>query len=69
VTNIGDNAFYCSFNLEEIHFKHTTPVTFSDEAFDYIDVSSVTIYVPQGSIRAYRNSAYYNCFKIEEEKE
>lgn len=62
-------VFGCCSSLHEIHLKHKNPIDFSD-AFSYsVDVSKITLYVPEGSGEAYREHKFYKYFKeiIEEE--
>ena len=68
VATIQSWAFRRCTSLKEIHLKHKNPKNFA-EAFKDIDPSNVTIYVPKGSVKAYRNSIHYKSFKtiIEEE--
>ena len=68
VATIQSWAFRRCTSLREIHLKHKNPKNFA-EAFKDIDPSNVTIYVPKGSVKAYRNSIHYKSFKaiIEEE--
>ena len=68
VATIQSWAFRRCTSLKEIHLKHKNPKNFA-EAFKDIDPSNITIYVPKGSVKAYRNSIHYKSFKtiIEEE--
>ena len=68
VATIQSWAFRRCTSLKEIHLKHKNPKNFA-EAFKDIDPSNITIYVPKGSGKAYRNSIHYKSFKtiIEEE--
>lgn len=65
VTEIGYGAFFSS--SKKIHLKHTSPVDFS-KAFKDINVSKITLYVPKGSLKSYKDSGYYSGFKIEEDQ-
>ena len=60
---IRDSAFLWCSSLTEMHFKHMTPIVFSDLAFWQLDISNITLYVPKGAGEAYRNSEYYKDFK------
>ena len=51
MTSIGNNAFYWCKNLRTITSKCETPPTLYSSTFEYYDA---TLYVPFGSIEAYR---------------
>ena len=55
VTNIGSYAFYYCENLTSITFKGSTPPTFGNDVFDYVD-KSIPVYVPANSLGAYKNA-------------
>ena len=55
VTNIGSYAFYYCENLTSITFKGSTPPTFGNGVFDYVD-KSIPVYVPANSLGAYKNA-------------
>ena len=63
-----DKVFVGCTSLKEIHLKRKNPLDFS-RAFEDLDKSNVTIYVPKGSIEVYKFNEYYKGFKIEEENE
>lgn len=68
VTLIGDGAFEKCASLREVHLKHTSPVDFSF-AFEDLDLSKITLYVPKESVEAYKNDPFYKRFKVEPDKE
>ena len=53
VTSIGDGAFFKCKGLTSITFKGSTPPTFGNDVFDYVD-KSIPVYVPANSIEAYK---------------
>ena len=62
VTEIGEHAFWDCSGLTEIHLKHTSPVDFSI-AFEGLDVSKITLYVPKGSVETYKKDPFYKQIK------
>ncbi len=62
VTGVGFGAFAGCTNLVELHLRHKMPIDLSGSLLD-VDLSKITIYVPQGSGDAYRNSGFYKEFK------
>ena len=62
VEKIEINTFEGCANLKEIHFKRNVPLDIS-HAFDGIDISMISLYVPNGSVEAYRNHKFYSGFK------
>ena len=57
VTYIGDFAFGICSGLTSIHCKSETPINLRSTPFDYKTTNFATLYVPKGSIDAYK-SAY-----------
>lgn len=53
ITYIGDRAFDYCYELKEIHCKATTPPTLEQYAFEDV-VKERKIFVPQGSVEAYK---------------
>ena len=68
VTVMGDGVFdYCKA-LAEIHSRIVTPFTVPANVFNKVDRSKCTLYVPVGSLAAYRATPAWNSFsKIVEE--
>lgn len=62
VTEIGNGAFNGCMNLNEIHLKHNQPIDFSF-AFEGLDLSKITLYVPYGSVDKYKSDYKYKGFK------
>ena len=62
VTSIGDYAFYECSNLTSIICKAVTPPTIEDSCtFGEVD-KSIPVYVPAGSVEAYKAAEYWNEF-------
>ena len=65
---IGVNAFVGCSGLLVLHLRHKKPIDFT-EAFDLLDLSKITLYVPIGSEYAYSHHPFYSKFaKIVTEK-
>ena len=62
VNEIGYGAFWFCTNLKEIHLVHKSLVDFS-EAFEFLNTSIVTIYVPKGLGNLYWNYKPYDKLK------
>ena len=60
VTTIWKHAFFNN-KINVIHFLHTQPIDFDLTLWGRRP--EITLYVPQGSGEAYRNSGFYNGFK------
>ena len=56
VTTIGDHAFYGCSRLTSVYCKATTPPAGGSEMFSSFD----TIYIPEGSLRAYKMAEYWS---------
>ncbi len=54
VTSIGNCAFDCCTSLTSITFKGSTPPTFGNDDFDYVD-KSIPVYVPAHRGETYKN--------------
>lgn len=62
VTSIGAGAFGDCYGVGEYHFKRTTPPTLANtSAFSNIQ-SECIIYVPQGSLEAYRTATNWSTY-------
>ena len=55
VTSIGESAFAWCQGLSSITFKGSTPPTFGNDVFDYVD-KSIPIYVPAHRGEIYKNA-------------
>lgn len=68
VTEIDSYAFACP-NLTNICCHGATPANIADETvFSEIDKDQCTLYVPEGSVEAYRTATYWKDFKNIKEK-
>ena len=65
VKNIGCYAFGDCKSLENIsiHVKDIEEITIDNDCFDGIDFEKCTLYIPIGSILAYRNHPAFGNFK------
>ncbi len=62
VTSIGNSAFYNCYSVAEYHLKPTTPPTLTDvNAFEGIP-SDCMIYVPAGSLEAYKTAENWSTY-------
>ena len=62
VTKIGVSVFFGCTNLVDLHLRHKEPIDIS-ASLEGLDLSKITIYVPKGSIGAYRKIDFYKKFK------
>lgn len=65
VTSIGYYAFYGCSGLTAIHSLNTTPPQLETHCFSSTTYSEATLYVPQGSMNAYK---YYEYYKYNDDK-
>ncbi|MCF0193347.1 MAG: leucine-rich repeat domain-containing protein [Prevotella sp.] len=56
VTSIGDGIFAGCYSLQNITCTNPIPPSVRIHAFDDIDTYECTLYVPEGSVRTYRNA-------------
>ena len=63
VTSIERYAFYGCSGLKEIHCQSANPPSLGWESYDDLVMSSATLYVPTGSIKAYRGSHPWYIFR------
>ena len=69
VTSIGANAFYNCYGMSEYHFKPTTPPALASiNAFGSIS-SDCIIYVPQGSLNAYKTATNWSTIASQMQEE
>lgn len=66
VTSIGEHAFRRCTALESVTCLATTPPTLGSSAFASVTVSSIPLYVPEGSISAYKAAAQWKDFDIQD---
>ena len=62
ITKIATYAFWSCYALEAVICNATTPPTLEDRAF--YGVNNVIIYVPQGSVEAYKSAEYWCRYTI-----
>lgn len=70
VTSIGGSAFAYQDSLREVHVRHITPLEFTKNPFSESPIDSLTtLYVPSGTIEAYKAANIWNTFAniVEEE--
>ena len=63
VTTIGARAFSQCYGLESIYSYASTPPTCGENAFEGINKSTCTIYVPAGSVDAYKAADQWKDFE------
>ena len=61
VTEIDEFAFFMNYDITAIHLRHKKPANFS-KAFRYLDLPSITLYVPWGSKQLYQRHRFYRKF-------
>ena len=69
VTDIGAQAFSTCYGMSEYHFKPTTPPTLTNSNAFSGTPSDCVIYVPQGSLNAYKTATNWSTYasKMQEE--
>lgn len=69
VTSIGENAFQLCSNLQKIHSLAIMPSTCGSDCFGGVDKSACTLYVPKGTLEAYKAADEWKAFVniVEEE--
>ncbi|MBQ6776863.1 MAG: leucine-rich repeat domain-containing protein [Paludibacteraceae bacterium] len=67
VTSIGVSAFYNCNALTSIYTEATTPPTLGDGVFSNVnaDLSTIPLYVPNGSVNAYKAADQWKAFNIQ----
>ena len=65
ITSIGDYTFWECFKLKEITNNATTPQALGADVFDYVDQANCKLYVPSGSVAAYKAAEVWKDFDIE----
>jgi len=63
VTSIKEGAFWDCTGLKEIHCKNMRPLKKHMFPFDYMDKKTCKLYVPKGSLAAYKKAKVWNEFK------
>ena len=66
VEEIPDYAFHNCTSLKKVVIRRTTPPSLDVDAFDGVDKSKITIYIPKGSMKYYNNRTWKD-FKLVEE--
>jgi hypothetical protein len=71
IKEIGEKAFLNCVSLKEVHCLSPVPPKVSDSeiypVFQDVDKSKCVIYVPKGSLRAYKSAAVWSTFAHIEE--
>lgn len=62
ILSIEEYAFYNCSSLKEIYVKSTSPIRVPVNIFEGCNISG--IYVPKGSVNAYKNATYWKNFPI-----
>ena len=62
VTSIGSRAFEGCSSLTSVTNYATTPQTITTNVFDRVNISSCTLYVPVGSLAAYKKATIWKNF-------
>jgi len=62
VTTIGGSAFKLCTGLSIIHANNVNPISLISNPFNNVNTSTCTLYVPNGSLAAYRIAAYWKDF-------
>jgi hypothetical protein len=64
VTSIGNSAFYGCSSLTEVINHATTPQAINAGTFQNVPVSVIPLYVPSGSVEAYKAAAFWQDFFV-----
>ena len=62
VTSIGDEVFSGCTGLRSVTNYATTPQAIDAYVFDYVNISACTLYVPAGSLAAYKKATIWKNF-------
>ena len=62
VTSIGDEVFSGCIGLRSVTNYATTPQAIDAYVFDYVNISACTLYVPAGSLAAYKKATIWKNF-------
>ena len=69
VTSIGQYAFASNYGTPEYHFKHTTPPPLAGTNVFYSILPDTKIYVPQGSLNAYKTATNWSSYSSHMQEE
>ena len=64
VTEIGEKAFQSCIAFESVTCNATTPPTLGETVFNGVNVSAIPLYVPEGSVSAYKAAEQWQDFNI-----
>ncbi|MDR0574496.1 MAG: leucine-rich repeat domain-containing protein [Tannerella sp.] len=64
VTSIGDRAFFGCSSLTSVTNRNPKPQEINSNVFGYVVLSAVALYVPAGSIEAYRGADVWKGFEM-----
>lgn len=70
ITSVGNGAFWCDKKLVQIYANPIVPPTCGNSVFTQVDKEACTLFVPRGSLDAYKEAPVWKeFFNIEEQEE
>ena len=67
VTSIGDNVFWGCSSLASLTVGWDTPLAINKDAFRHVNLSNLTLYVPEGTLAAYEEADVWKDFGTKKE--
>lgn len=67
VTTISDKAFSSCNGIDALYCLSSTPASVGNSTFDQYQYTHMSLYVPEGSIEAYKNADIWSKFSVMEE--
>ena len=61
--SIGDDAFYGCKNLQTLTVYMDSPVSVTENTFEKVEKSACVLYVPKGSLEAYKAAPVWQDFQ------